>query len=379
MIKYYNYTSYPESPAMLYNFIFKANGEYIKSRIDLFLFAQLKKLKFDEDNTFVSNISRSMIQKYLSNNQVYNLATNKFILDKNYKIQINDCILLFNNFNFYNQSLILTSDDNYKLLDDNDKNHESTNAFVPRIKIVYEDEALIVVDKPSNLVVHPEPKYKNISLVHLLWDRLQHFNATDISVTSRPGIVHRLDKDTSGLILVAKDAFSLFNLSEQIKARSVSRIYQALVYGIPKKTKSTITTLITRDEVNRLRMKVSHVDGKIATTHYRVLEVFEKLNISLVECVLDTGRTHQIRVHMKHIGHPIVGDQTYKTNINIKTSSNMAPVVQDLLNFSRQALHAMEIKFFHPKYNNLMHFKSTFPDDIQSLIDKITNQESESA
>ncbi len=357
---------------MLKNFIFKTLNLDIKTRIDVYLLEKLNKYASGYKS------SRCMIHKYIKDQCVYKIDDQNVhsITDKNYKMKEGEIILFL-----YSPKPVLQ-----KICELEDK--EKRN-----IEIVYEDDDLIVVNKPSNLVVHPEPKYQNYSLVHLLKDKLSHFKNCNISIQTceksndvnyiendssssphfetskhfRPGIVHRLDKDTSGLMMVAKNEFSLFNLSDQIKVRKVKRTYQALVHGILTNSSGTISTFITRDPKDRLKMKVSSISGKLATTHYKLLEVFEHCKLSLVECNLETGRTHQIRVHMKHIGYPVVGDQSYgKLKFSlIKDKNNL------ILSFPRQALHATQLHFSHPVTNKILEFKSALPDDIQSLIDQI--------
>ena len=236
--------------------------------------------------------------------------------------------------------------------------------------IVYEDDDLIVVNKPDGLTVHPGAGNQSDTLVNAL---VKHCgdNLSGIGGILRPGIVHRLDKDTSGLMLVAKNDLSHIDLSKQISERSAQRIYKAIVWGVPLKSRAVIENNIGRSPANRMQMKVLSC-GKLSSTSYKVIEVLGGNKASIVECKLNTGRTHQIRVHMSHIGHSIIGDQTYGQNAR-KMQQNLSHEQQDnLLNFKRQALHSFSISFVHPKTKQVMQFESELPQDLKNLIAILT-------
>lgn len=239
------------------------------------------------------------------------------------------------------------------------------------LDIVYEDDHLLVLNKPVGLVVHPAPGHADSTLVNAL---LAHCgdSLSGIGGVKRPGIVHRLDKDTSGLMVVAKTDQAHHALTEQFTDRSLSRTYQALVWGRPSPTTGTIQTLIGRDPKNRQKMAVVTHNGREAITHYKILSTFQmsqemRLNISLIECTLATGRTHQIRVHMRHIGHPIVGDPLY--GHLPKGIKKFWPEFQEFCN--RQLLHATFIKFIHPFSKQLLSFSSPLAQDMVYFLKNV--------
>lgn len=240
------------------------------------------------------------------------------------------------------------------------------------IDIVYEDEELILVNKSAGMVVHPGFNNYNGTLVNAL---LFHFKQLPkYSDEMRPGLVHRIDKDTSGLILIAKTEDALVYLAKQFFDHSISRIYNALVWGDVKEDKGTITGNLARDLRDR-RLSAVFSDpniGKHAVTHYKVLERFGFC--TLVECQLETGRTHQIRAHMKHIGHPLFADEAYG-GMNILKTAKLPKYEQFIQNcfsiLSRQALHAKTLGFIHPKTKQYIHFESEWPEDISAVVDKM--------
>lgn len=227
------------------------------------------------------------------------------------------------------------------------------------LKIVYEDKDVIVIDKPVGMVVHPAPGNRDGTLVNAL---LAHCGKilSGIGGVARPGIVHRLDKDTSGLMVVAKNDAAHQALAAQFADRSLSRTYQALVWGVPVPPSGSIDAPIGRSARDRKKMAVI-AKGRSALTHYRVLKDFGIA--SLVECRLATGRTHQIRVHMAHIKHPVVGDQVYGRGRTAKGA-------KDLQGFPRQALHAVKLQFIHPRTGKPMAFKSAMPKDMMDPLKK---------
>lgn len=233
------------------------------------------------------------------------------------------------------------------------------------LAIVYEDEDLLVLDKPAGLVVHPAAGNWDHTLVNAL---LAHCGASlsGIGGIARPGIVHRLDKDTSGLLVVAKNDRAHRGLTAQFADRSLSRTYKALVWGVPTPLEGSVEGAIGRHPRARQKMAMVQRGGKEALTHYKTLEVFGTL-ASLVECRLATGRTHQIRVHMESIGHPVVGDPLYGSRRRAIKRGEKG-LVALLEAFPRQALHAGEIKFIHPVTDKPMKFKAPFPKDMEILL-----------
>lgn len=242
------------------------------------------------------------------------------------------------------------------------------------LTIVYEDEAVLVLDKAAGMVVHPAAGNPRGTLVNAL---LAHCgdSLSGIGGIRRPGIVHRLDKDTSGLMVVAKSDAAHAGLAAQFADRTLSRTYQAVVWGVPSPACGEMTGNIGRSPTDRKKMAVLSKGGKSATTRYRVLRTFSGV-AALVECSLLTGRTHQIRVHMADRGHPLIGDPVYgrgrrSGNAGAKLKALPEPVRDRLVAFDRQALHAVAIRFKHPTTQEFMEFSSDLPLDIQSLIDTL--------
>lgn len=233
------------------------------------------------------------------------------------------------------------------------------------LDIVYEDDALVVVNKPPGMVVHPAPGHDRGTLVNALLHHCQSLSG--VGGEERPGIVHRLDKDTSGLLLVAKHDRSHRHLSEQLRHRTLSRRYLALVQGRPPTERGTIDAPIGRHPRHRQKMAVVESNGRAARTHYQVLESWRAL--SVLQLSLDTGRTHQIRVHLAHIGRPIIGDPIYGTNM-VRLPRHPA-LERQLRAFPRQALHARELQFEHPETGEAMTFAAPLPDDLAELMARI--------
>jgi 23S rRNA pseudouridine1911/1915/1917 synthase len=235
------------------------------------------------------------------------------------------------------------------------------------LEIVYEDAELLVLNKPAGVVVHPGAGNWDHTLVNAL---LAHCKGSlsGIGGVERPGIVHRLDKDTSGLLVVAKNDRAHQALSAQFADRSLSRVYQALVWGVPAPAQGDIAGAIGRHPRARKKMAVLNHGGKEALTHYKVEKAYGGI-ASLVSCKLATGRTHQIRVHMEHKGHPVVGDPVYGSRR--RAGKGEKTLVAQLEAFPRQALHAGEIAFFHPKTHKLMKFKAKTPKDMGALLRKL--------
>jgi 23S rRNA pseudouridine1911/1915/1917 synthase len=233
------------------------------------------------------------------------------------------------------------------------------------LKVVFEDEHVIVIDKPAGLVVHPAAGNRDGTLVNAL---LHHCRGqlSGIGGVARPGIVHRIDKDTSGLMVAAKSDVAHEGLARQFADHSIERAYLALVSGHPRPASGTIEGRIGRSDRNRKKMAVLAPDsrrGKRAVTHYKVLQELD--NCALVECRLETGRTHQVRVHMASIGHPLLGDPLYG-----RTSVKLRPILKGL-GFERQALHAAVLGFAHPISGKSLRFASEIPADMRELIDEI--------
>jgi len=234
------------------------------------------------------------------------------------------------------------------------------------LSVVYEDTHLIVVDKPAGLVVHPAAGNPDRTLVNAL---IAHCGASlsGIGGVRRPGIVHRLDKDTSGLLVVAKTDAVHRALSDMFARHDIDRAYRALVWGVPAKRVGSIEGAIGRNPADRKRMTVRKAGGKKALTHYRVLRAFG-VAAALVECRLATGRTHQIRVHLASIGHSVIGDPIYGRTSRARRDRLPEPARQAVASFGRQALHAARLGFRHPITAKSMAWEAPDPLDFESLI-----------
>jgi 23S rRNA pseudouridine1911/1915/1917 synthase len=232
--------------------------------------------------------------------------------------------------------------------------------------ILYEDRDLIVLDKPAGLVVHPAPGNRDGTLVNAL---LAHCGPdfSGIGAEKRPGIVHRLDKDTSGVMVVAKTQLANDVLSAAFAARDLERTYRAVCWGLPMPLAGEIEGAIGRDKRDRKRMAVVSHGGKAALTRYKVIRGYATA-AALVECQLGSGRTHQIRVHMTARGHPIVGDPVYLRRIPAVSKGLSAPLRHALLDFPRQALHAASLGFTHPRTGQPLRFETPPPEDMRALI-----------
>ncbi|MDC0234429.1 RluA family pseudouridine synthase [Candidatus Pelagibacter sp.] len=243
-----------------------------------------------------------------------------------------------------------------------------------KLEIVHEDKDLLVINKPAGIVMHPGAGNHDKTIVNALI----HYDKDSLSTIGdelRPGIVHRIDKNTSGLIVIAKNNKTHENLSNQFSDHTITRIYQLLIWGKLRPSSGKIDTLITRSSKNRQLMEVSRSKGKRAITNYKTIEIFENEKtptLSLIECKLETGRTHQIRVHMNHMGNSIVGDDKYKKkykklkNINIELESLITKL-------DRQFLHAKTLGFVHPKTNEEMIFSSILPQELNNLLKMLRN------
>jgi len=295
----------------------------------------------------LTNISRNQIQRLIRNELV--LLDNSPVLNSSLKIKKLSIITI----------ILLPAEDT-----DIRPNQEID------LDIIYEDADLMVINKQANLVVHPGVGHYNDTLVNaLLYHKKEELSG--IGGEIRPGIVHRLDKDTSGLLLIAKNDTAHNHLSEQIASKECKRIYKTLVWGKVKEA-DTINTLIAKSRIDHFKMSIVRINGKIAITHYKLIETLNSGKLSLVQCELATGRTHQIRLHMSYIGHSIFGDQTYGNNKRkiLNNFSNLE-VQKKLLNFNRQWLHSSYISFRHPTSNELMEFTSEIPNDLKAILEYI--------
>ena len=238
------------------------------------------------------------------------------------------------------------------------------------LDIVYEDDALLLINKPAGLVVHPGHGNYTGTLVNAL---AFHFENLPKNSSERPGLVHRIDKDTTGLLVIAKTEAAMTHLAKQFEAKTTEREYIAIVWGNVKDDKGTIEGNISRHVRDRMQMSVFDDPeiGKPAVTHFKVLERFGY--VTLVSCILETGRTHQIRVHMKHIGHTLFNDERYGGNLILKgtTFTKYKQFIDNCFKIlPRQALHAKTLGFLHPTTNEMMRFDTEIPQDMQDCIDK---------
>lgn len=302
---------------------------------------ELKVTKKDENQrldvylTSKLGLSRVKVQNLIKSNQVSLNNTTK--IKSHHKIKSNDIIIIN-----------LPPPENFNI----------TPEDIP-LDILYEDEDLIVINKPPNMIVHPTHKIKSGTLVNAL---LAHTKGklSSIGAPFRPGIVHRLDKDTSGVIVVAKSDQAYWSLAKQFSAHTINKTYLALVHGIVKKDEGKIDVPIGRPSEGGVGMKVKGRLAKQAVTYFKVKERFNQ-GYSLLEIKLATGRTHQIRVHLNYIGHQVVGDKRYGK----KKEQGM----------NRQALHASLLGFYHPITNKYIEFTSPLPEDITQFIKKIKSME----
>jgi len=312
----------------------KNNGE----RLDVFLSKE------------ITHLTRSYIKKLIEKNKV---KLNRIInTSPSTKIKINDKIIID-----------IIEEENLKIVPSKIK-----------LIIVYEDKDLLIVNKPKGMVVHPGAgNYKN-TLVNALLYKYKN-SLSNINGSTRPGIVHRIDKDTSGLLVVAKNNLSHSNLGEQFSNHAIERKYQCLVWGVIRPLSGRIKTLISRNKKNRQLMTVSDINGKKAITNYKTIKVFnikDVPKISLIECNLETGRTHQIRVHLKYKGASLIGDKQYgKSNIKFKKINKK--FFNLLSKLEGQALHAQTLGFIHPTTKKWVEFKSSLAPDFKKVLDLLNN------
>jgi len=245
---------------------------------------------------------------------------------------------------------------------------ENTNWIAEKIKldIVFEDDEIFILNKPPGIVTHPGAGNTHGTLANGIL-----FAKPELNLLDRAGIVHRLDKDTSGLMVVAKTEHAKLSLIKQLESHSVSREYTAIVYG-SMVTGGMVDEPIGRDSVNRQKQAVTK-GGKQAITHYRVIEKFK--NFTLIKAILETGRTHQIRVHMSHIGHPLLGDFNYGGKVKFPKGAKEELKVA-IKEFSRQALHAKKLSIVHPRDNKELSWKSKLPEDLDKMINILREYDS---
>jgi 23S rRNA pseudouridine1911/1915/1917 synthase len=243
-----------------------------------------------------------------------------------------------------------------------------------KLSVVHEDNDLLVINKQAGLVVHPGAGNRTGTLVNALLFHCGE-SLSGIGGVRRPGIVHRLDKDTTGLMIIAKSDAAHKGLSEQLSDRSLKRNYKAVVWRVPDLLKGRIDEPIGRHPTQRVKMAVNRKNGREAATNYELLEKYNN-SLSMVECMLESGRTHQVRVHMSHIGHPLVGDPLYGIQATaaaslIKKAGYSEKEKEIITGFGRQALHAWKIEFIHPISGEQMSFSADLPDDMQGLVDAL--------
>ncbi len=321
----------------------------MKSNINIKVKNKEKNLRID---VLLSNhndkLSRSRVKNLILEN---NLKINNIIVtDPSKKVKVDDEVF-------------------FKIVE---PKKETLAAFKYPLEIIHEDEDLIVINKSSGISMHPGPGNYDNTIVNALINYTGN-NLSNIGNELRPGIIHRLDKDTSGLIVIAKNNFSHENLSNQFSKHTITRVYQALVWGKIRPQNGKIETLIVRSSRNRQMMEVSSNKGKKAITNYKTLEIFENNKtptFSLVECKLETGRTHQIRVHLSNKGNHILGDKKYKKKykkfININHELN-----EYISALERQFLHAKKLGFNHPRSNERLEFSSKLPNNLEKILKKL--------
>ena len=278
-----------------------------------------------------------------------------------------------------NQSIISSPSTkiNYKdqiIINIVDKNKMDIIPKKIKLEIIYEDDDILVLNKPKGMVVHPGAGNYENTLVNALLYKYKK-NLSNINGSLRPGIVHRIDKETSGLLVVAKNNLAHSNLGNQFSKHTIKRKYLCLSWGVVRPLSGKINTLISRDKKNRQLMTVSDINGKKAITNYKTIKVFNIKDIpkiSLIECDLETGRTHQIRVHLKYKGTSLLGDKQYgKINIKFKKINN--EFFDQLNKLSGQALHAKTLEFIHPLTKKRMSFNSDLPSNFKKILKLLEN------
>jgi 23S rRNA pseudouridine1911/1915/1917 synthase len=314
----------------------------------------------------VDNESGQRLDRFISNKEkkLSRTRIKNLILKK--KLRINEKII-------EDPSKKIISGDNI-LLEIPEPKKTSLKPYDYKLNIAHEDNDLLIINKPAGIAMHPGPGNYDNTLVNALMN-YDKKNLSSIGDELRPGIVHRIDKDTSGLVVIAKNNISHENLSKQFNEHSINRTYQALIWGKLRPQKGKIETLITRSSKNRQLMEVGIMKGKKAITNYKTLEVFENNKtptFSFVECKLETGRTHQIRVHMSYKGNNILGDKKYKKKFK-KFKNIDSDLEKSILELGRQFLHAKVIGFKHPRTGEELEFTSKLPQDLEKILKKLRN------
>ena len=298
----------------------------------------------------ISHLTRSFLKKLIEKEQVK--LNKKILTSPSTKVKVKDQISI-------------------NIIENDEQNIKPKRI---KLDIVYEDNDILVINKPKGMVVHPGAGNYENTLVNALLFKYKK-KLSNVNGPLRPGIVHRIDKETSGLLVVAKNNLAHSNLGEQFSKHSIERKYLCLAWGVIRPLNGKISTLISRDKKNRQLMTVSEINGKKAITNYKTIKVFNVRNIpkiSLLECELETGRTHQIRVHLKYKGTSLLGDKQYgKKNIKFKKIHN--DFFNKLNNLSGQALHAKTLGFAHPKTKNFMSFNSELPDGFKKILNLLEN------
>ena len=310
----------------------------------------------DDENKRIDTLLAAY-DKNLSRTRVKNL-----ILDN--RLKINEVI------NKDPSKKVIKKDNIYFEIEEPKK--QSLKPYKFKLNIIYEDKELIVLDKPSGISMHPGPGNYDNTIVNALIN-YDGKNLSDMGDELRPGIVHRIDKDTSGLVVVAKNNRSHENLSKQFSEHTITRVYELLIWGKLRPQKGVIETFITRSSRNRQMMEVSLRKGKKAITHYKTLELFENEKVptfSFIQCKLETGRTHQIRVHMSYKGNNILGDKKYKKKFK-KIKNIDEDLNNKILKLERQFLHAKQLGFDHPTSNERLEFSSNIPSELNNIIKKL--------
>ena len=298
----------------------------------------------------IENYTRSFLKKLIENKHVK--LNNNLLVSPSTKIKFKDQIIV-HIFQKNNQDIIPKK---------------------IKLDIVFEDEDILILNKPKGMVVHPGAGNNENTLVNALLFKYKK-NLSDINGALRPGIIHRIDKETSGLLVIAKNNLAHSNLGNQFSKHTIKRKYLCLSWGVIRPLSGKISTLISRDKKNRQLMTVSDINGKKAITNYKTIKVFNIKNIpkiSLIECELETGRTHQIRVHLKYKGTSLLGDKQYgKKNIKFKKINN--EFFDKLNKLSGQALHAKTLEFTHPVNKKWMSFNSDLPSSFKKILKLLEN------
>jgi|MDTB01.1.fsa_nt_gb 23S rRNA pseudouridine1911/1915/1917 synthase len=313
---------------------FFTNNEDVGKRLDILLSEK------------ISHLTRSNLKKIIESNNVK--VDNLVVSSPSKKIQLSETITV-------------------KLIEEPNENIKPTKI---KLDIIFEDKDLLIINKPAGMVVHPGAGNYVKTLANALVYKYKN-NLSDVNGNNRPGIVHRIDKETSGLLVVAKNNKTHSELGKQFSDHTIERTYKALVWGVLRPLEGKISNKIARSKKNRQLMSVTEIGGKKAVTNYSTKKVFNIKDIpriSLIECTLETGRTHQIRVHMSSKGNSLLGDNQYgKKNLKFKKINSEFEKKLKLLN--RQALHAKSIGFKHPTTCKFIKFESDLPDDFKKMLD----------